>query len=76
MFQMIKRFFFDEKPPVIYRPTFKSTYPSERLSYNEISANIFNQLNKQYGTIRISKEGVLRYQPRARQNRKKRTGGA
>jgi hypothetical protein len=74
MFQMIKRLFFADKPSVMYKPTFRSTYPDERLSYNEISANIFNQLNKQYGTIRISKEGVLRYQPRTRQDRKKRTG--
>jgi hypothetical protein len=75
MFQMIKRLFFDEKPPVMYKLTFRSTYPDERLSYNEISVNIFNQLNKQYGTIRISKKGVLRYQPRIRQDRKKRTSG-
>lgn len=73
MLQVIKRFFFKKKDPVVYRPTFRTTYPPQELSFNEISVNIFNQLNKQYGKVTISKEGVLRYQPRVRKDRKKRS---
>lgn len=58
-----------KKPVTQYVPTFRTTYPPETASFNEISVNIFNQLHKQYGKITISKEGVFRYQPRARKNR-------
>lgn len=71
MLQIIKRFFFKQRKPVVYTPTFRTTYPPQSLSFNEISVNIFNQLNKQYGKVTISKEGVLRYQPRVRKDRKK-----
>jgi hypothetical protein len=69
MLQVITNLFAKKTKRVQYVPTFKSTYPPEPASFNEISVNIFNQLYKDYGKIKVSKEGIFRYQPRARKNR-------
>jgi hypothetical protein len=69
MLQIITNLFSKRVKSSQYVPTFRTTLPPEPASFNEISVNIFNQLHKQYGKITISKEGVFRYQPRARKNR-------
>jgi hypothetical protein len=69
MLQMITNLFSKRVKVNHHVPTFRTTLPPEPASFNEISVNIFNQLNKQYGKVTVSKEGVFRYQPRVRKNK-------